>query len=72
MAEAFLNEIVARPVPLDMRILKEMKRSSLGLDLYMWLSHKTFTLYSQGKKPEQLPGEFFGPSVRIRLKAIRE
>lgn len=30
------------------------RRSSLGLDLYMWLSYKTFTLYSQGKKPERL------------------
>ena len=37
-----------------MRILKEMKRSSLGLDLYMWLSYKTYILYSQKKKPERL------------------
>lgn len=57
LGEAFFNEIIAHPVPLDMRILKEMKRSSLGLDLYMWLSYKTFTLYSQGKKPERLPWE---------------
>ena len=55
--EAFFNEIIAHPVPLDMRILKEMKRSSLGLDLYMWLSYKTFTLYSQKKKPERLSWE---------------
>src|ERR1035441_2747424 len=57
LGEAFFNEIIAHPVPLDMRILKEMKRSSLGLDLYMWLSYKTFTLYSQGKKPERLSWE---------------
>jgi hypothetical protein len=54
LGEAFFNEIIAHPVPLDMRILKEMKRSSLGLDLYMWLSYKTYTLYSQRKKPERL------------------
>ncbi len=54
LGEAFFNEIIAHPVPLDMRILKEMKRSSLGLDLYMWLSYKTFTLYSQKKKPDRL------------------
>lgn len=57
LGEAFFNEIIGHPIPLDMRILKEMKRSSLGLDLYMWLSYKTFSLYSQGKKPEQLPWE---------------
>lgn len=54
LGEAFFNEIIAHPIPLDMRVLKEMRRSSLGLDLYMWLSYKTFTLYSQGKKPERL------------------
>jgi hypothetical protein len=37
-----------------MEILREIKRSSLGLDLYMWLTYKTYTLYSQGKKPEPL------------------
>jgi len=57
LGEAFFNEIIAHPIPLDMRILKEMRRSSLGLDLYMWISYKTFTLYSQGKKPERLTWE---------------
>ena len=31
-------------IPLDIRILKEMRRSSLGLDLYMWISYKSFAL----------------------------
>jgi hypothetical protein len=57
LGEAFFNEIVSHPVPLDMRILRDMKRSSLGLDLYMWLSYKTFTLYTRTKKPERLPWE---------------
>jgi hypothetical protein len=57
LGEAFFNEIVANPIPLDLRILKEMRRSSLGLDLYMWLSYKTFSLYRQGKEPEQLSWE---------------
>jgi len=41
-------------VPLDMNILKKLRRSSLGLDLYMWLSYKTFNLYSQKQKPDRL------------------
>ena len=47
LGEDFFNEIVRHPVPLDMNILKGLKRSSLGLDLYMWLTYRTFTL----KKP---------------------
>jgi len=54
LGEDFFNEIIQNPVPLDMSILKALKRSSLGLDLYMWLSYKTFSLYSRGKAPERL------------------
>lgn len=54
LGEAFYNEILSHPIPLDMRILKAMKRSSLGLDLYMWLSYKTYSLYANTKKPERL------------------
>lgn len=44
LGEKFFEEIIRRPVPLDMNILKAIKRSTLGLDLYMWLSYRTFTL----------------------------
>lgn len=54
LGEDFFNEIIQNPVPLDMNILKALKRSSLGLDLYMWLSYKSFALYSRGKPPERL------------------
>ena len=37
LGEAFFNEIIGHPIPLDMNILKALKRSSLGLDLYLWL-----------------------------------
>ena len=55
LGERLFQEIIAHPVPLDMRILKAMRRSSLGLDLYMWLSYKTFTLLSAtGPKAQRL------------------
>ena len=40
----FFNEIIQHPIPLDMNILKALKRSSLGLDLYLWLTYRTFAL----------------------------
>ena len=40
----FFEEVIRRPVPLDMHILREIKRSSLGLDLYLWLTYRTFAL----------------------------
>ena len=44
LGEAFFNEIINHPVPLDMNILKALKRSSPGLDLYLWLVYRTFAL----------------------------
>ena len=44
LGEKFFNEIINHPVPLNMNILTSLKRSSLGLDLYLWLVYRTFTL----------------------------
>ena len=50
LGEKFFNEIINHPVPLDMNILKALKRSSLGIDFYLWLTYRTFTL----KRPLRL------------------
>ena len=82
LSEAFFNEIVSHPVPLDLTTLKALKRSPLGLDLYLWLTYRTFTLhdplrltwrllYSQfGTDPAKASDKFI---VRnFRTKVLRE
>ena len=44
LGEKFFEEIMRHPVPLDMNTLKALKRSPLGLDLYVWLVYRTFKL----------------------------
>ena len=44
LSHEFFHEIVFHPVPLDMNILKALRRSPLGLDLYVWLNYRTFGL----------------------------
>ena len=44
LGEKFFNEIIRHPVPLDMNTLTALKRCALGLDLYLWLTYRTFTL----------------------------
>ena len=44
LGEAFFNEIIRHPVPLDMNTLTALKRSTLGLDLYLWLVYRTFAI----------------------------
>ena len=50
LGEDFFQEIIRHPVPLDINILKALKRSSLGLDLYLWVTYRTFSL----KRPMRL------------------
>ena len=44
LGEDFFNEIINHPVPLNMNTLTALKRSPLGLDLYLWLTYRTFAL----------------------------
>ena len=50
LGEDFFQEIIEHPIPLDMNILRGLKRSPLGLDLYLWLTYRTFAL----KRPLRL------------------
>ena len=51
--QTFFNELVKRPVPLDMRALKFLAnlRSPLALDIYTWLTYRMSTL----KEPVNIP-----------------
>jgi hypothetical protein len=40
LSDRFYNLVTKTPVPLDWRILKEIKQSPMALDLYMWLTHR--------------------------------
>ena len=44
LGEQFFHEVITNPVPLDMNILKAVKRLPLGLDLYLWLTYRTFAI----------------------------
>ena len=44
IGEDLFNEIIRHPVPLDLTTLTALKRSTLGLDLYLWLVYRTFAL----------------------------
>ena len=46
LGEDFFNEIINHPVPIDMNTLTALKRCALGLDLYLWLTYRTFALKS--------------------------
>lgn len=51
LSEAFYAEVINRPVPVDMRALRALKRSPLALDLYCWLTYRMSYL----EKPTNIP-----------------
>lgn len=59
LGERFFEQITSKPFPVDLRILKAVKRSPLGIDLYTWLTYRVSYL----KEPthiswQQLHGQF--------------
>lgn len=67
LTEPFFTEIVERPVPIDMRALRALKRSPLALDLYCWLTYRSSYL----KKPVEVPwaalaAQFGSDYARVR------
>ena len=87
IGEDLFNEIINHPVPLDMNILKALKRCSLGLDLYLWLTYRVFALqrplrlswrqlYHQfdadpAKAPDKRAAQDFRRKVLRELKKIK-
>jgi hypothetical protein len=51
LGSKFFREIIERPVPIDLRALKALKRSPMALDIYCWLTHRMFYL----EKPVEIP-----------------
>lgn len=51
LGEDFFREVVERPVPVDMRALKALKRSPMTLDIYVWLTYRNSYL----KRPTLIP-----------------
>lgn len=77
----FYNEIMRNAVPLDLRVLATLKNSPLGLDLYMFITWRTFKLakpvyVSWESIQEQLGTQFlsiheFSRKCRAHIKRIQ-
>jgi len=70
LSDRFFRSVVGHPIPIDMRALRAL-RSSLGLDLYCWLTLRMSYL----RKPTEIPWEAlalqFGSDYK-RQRAFKE
>lgn len=81
LGERFYTFATSRPVPLDVRVLKALKKSPLGLDLYMFLTYRMSYLKKEIAIPwnalhEQLGAEYgdiknFARRAKKELRKIK-
>lgn len=84
LGERFFEAITKAPVPVDLRILREIKASPLALDLYAWLTYTAFRAHQGGTNIDvswadlaaQIGSEYatvkeFGRKCRAALQKIQ-
>ncbi|PIR10249.1 MAG: hypothetical protein COV52_09830 [Gammaproteobacteria bacterium CG11_big_fil_rev_8_21_14_0_20_46_22] len=55
----FFDEILSKPVPIDLNVIKKLKNSSLALDIYCWLTYRMSYLRKMTPIPwESLHNQF--------------
>jgi len=67
----FFKEIISRPVPVDMRALKLLKRSPMSLDIYFWLTYRMSYLQKDTVIPWQLLQMQFGADYAQDAHGLR-
>jgi hypothetical protein len=61
LTEEFFRELRAHPVPLDEAALRQLRRSSMALDAYLWLAYRLHSLRGPTRVPwRALKAQFGG------------
>lgn len=80
LSENFFNEITRHYIPIDLRVIRNLTRSPLALDLYQWLAYRYHNMRTPASRVvtwRQLQSQFGTTFVRLRdfrrllLKALK-
>lgn len=55
LSEGFFREIMAAPVPIDLRVFQALSKSPLAMDVYTWLTYRMFILRRSGRPSTFVP-----------------
>jgi len=69
--DSFFNEVITNPIPVDMRVLKAIKRSPMALDIYCWLTYRMSYLKKQTEIPWAALQAQFGSGYAKNAHGIR-
>ncbi len=68
----FFDEIINNPVPLDMDVLKALKRSPMALDIYCWMTYRMSYLKKNTEISWVLLQAQFGANYAANPQGIRD
>jgi hypothetical protein len=75
LGQEFFQEIITRPVPIDLTAVKQLRKSPLALDMYYWFTHRMYYLPQSTLIPwESLYKQFgseFGRLANFKQKFIQ-
>lgn len=71
LGEDFFNAITSAPVPVDMRILKALKKSPLALDLYAWATYTAYQTQRTGQS-RSISWEILHEQFGAEYKDVKE
>ena len=65
LSEQFYNEVIDRPIPIDMRAVKALKQSPMALDIYTWLTYRNSYLRAPTTIPWAALAMQFGSNYAV-------
>jgi len=68
LGERFFEDIIERPVPVDVSTLRRLKRSPLALDFYVWMTYRNSYL----DRPVEIPWEALHGQFGADYRLIRQ
>ena len=68
LSETFFNEVIAHPIPVDMRAIRALKKSPLALDIYAWMTYRA----SYATKPSEIPWQALAMQFGSDYRQIRD
>jgi hypothetical protein len=71
LGQEFFEEIINKPVPIDMRALKAIKRSPLAIDIYCWLTYRMSYLKNKTEIPWPALQTQFGSTHPLTSQGTR-
>ena len=72
LGERFHREILDHPIPVDLRVLKALKRSPLAIDIYTWLTHRVSYLREDSEIPWPVLQMQFGSGYPMTQQGERD